>query len=63
MKIPLGAGSGEHLVRFRAMRLKNFASSLINAMFTSRWMFLKTFEASATLIEVARCLPAVPTRA
>ncbi len=42
-------------------RLNNTANSLINAMFTSRWVFSITFAASATLIDSARCVPAVIT--
>ena len=37
------------------------ASSLISAMFTSRWMFSMTLAASATLIELTLCVPAVTT--
>ena len=39
--------------------LKIIASSLINAIFTSRCVFSITLAASATLIELALCVPAV----
>ena len=43
-------------------RLKTMASSLTSAMLTSRWVFSMTLAASATLIEGARCVPAVHDR-
>ena len=40
-------------------RLKISASSLIRAMLTSRWVFSITLAASATLMLLARWVPAV----
>jgi hypothetical protein len=37
------------------------ASSFISAMFKSRWVFSMTLAASATLMDEARCTPAVTT--
>jgi len=43
------------------MRLKMIASSLISAIFRSRWVFSMTFAASATLMLEARYTPAATT--
>ena len=45
------------------MRSKISASSFISAMLRSRCVFSMTFAASATLIDDARCTPAVDDRA
>ena len=42
-------------------RSKTMASSFISAMFRSRWVFSITLAASATLMLLARCTPAVIT--
>ena len=44
------------------IRSKISANSFISAMFRSRWVFSITFAASATLMLVVRCTPAVITR-
>jgi hypothetical protein len=43
------------------IRLKMMDSSLVRAMFTSRWVFSMILAASATLMLLARCTPALTT--
>ncbi len=45
------------------MRSKISANSFINAMLRSRWVFSMTLAASATLMLLALCTPAVITEA
>ena len=44
-----------------SIALKIFASSFIKAMFTSRWLFSMIFEASATRMLGALCVPLIRT--
>ena len=57
-EVPLGPGGAQHFLGVEPKRLKISASSLIRAMFTSRWVFSMTFAASATLMLEAWCVPA-----
>ncbi len=56
------AASSTSAVRM-PMRSKISASSFMSAMLRSRWVFSMTLAASATLIDGARCTPAVTTDA
>ena len=52
-EIPLGAGGLQDSRVSMPIRSKMIASSFINAMLRSRWVFSITLAASATLIEDA----------